>query len=304
MAIYHFSASFLKRSEGRSVVAAAAYRAGVALNDERTGKAFDYRRKGGVLHAEIIAPENAPSWMRDRGQLWNHIEAFEKRKDAQLAREVRLALPHELDHPARAALVHAFVTAEFVRLGMMADIALHAPGRHGDDRNHHAHILLTLRAVAGDSFGNKRRDWSEPAQLEHWRSAWAAHVNRALEAAEVAARIDHRSLAEQGVDRIPQIKLGVAVQAMQRKGIVTDRAILAETIAAANTMRRLLGEELLAVVKEIEALRLAAVFQRAAQMVAARDLWRMASAMMCSMLPSRRGRAGQDMPGNEDRRFG
>jgi len=236
VAIYHLSADVVRRSAGRTVTAAAAYRAGALIVDERTGLTFDYRRRQGVVHAEIIAPADVPAWMRDRARLWNAVEAGERRKDAQLARDIELALPHELTPLQRLDLARGFIAAAFVGEGMVADLAIHAPSRHGADRrNHHAHVLLTLRAIAGDGFGNKERTWNDPAKLEAWRALWAEHVNRALEHAGEAARVDHRSLAAQGIEREPQVHLGPAVAEMEARGIGTDRAELAQEIKAINT---------------------------------------------------------------------
>ena len=111
--------------------------------------------------------------------MWNAVEAIEKRKDAQLAREVQLALPHELPPRDRLELVRGFVQEEFVSKGMIADIALHAPGKEGDTRNHHAHIMLTMREVTEEGFGKKNRDWNNKGLLEHWRERWAEHQNKA-----------------------------------------------------------------------------------------------------------------------------
>jgi hypothetical protein len=234
MAIYRLSADIVRRSAGRTSTAAAAYRAGVLIVDARTGLVFDYRRRRGVLHAEIVAPKDAPAWMRDRVQLWNGVEAAEKRKDAQLARDIELALPHELAAGARRELVCRFVRAAFVSAGMVADVALHEPGEDGDRRNHHAHILLTMRRIEGEGFGAKERAWNDPTLLETWRSLWADHVNQALELAGASVRVDHRSLEGQGIERLPGIHLGPAVIEMERRGIPTDRAELAREIAAIN----------------------------------------------------------------------
>jgi len=161
MAIYRLSAQVISRSAGRSATAAAAYRAGVLIEDRRTGQAHDYERRSGVVHAEILAPENMPTWMMDREALWNAVEAVEKRKDAQLSREVQLALPHELDAAERLALVQDYVRQAFVAHGMVADIAIHAPHRQGDYRNWHAHVMLTMRAITVEGFGKKERAWNE-----------------------------------------------------------------------------------------------------------------------------------------------
>lgn len=236
MAIYQLSADIVRRAAGRTVTAAAAYRAGELVTDQRTGLVFDYRRRAGVTHAEILAPADAPAWMHDRARLWNAVEAGERRKDAQLARDVELALPHELTPAQRLELVREFVRAAFVSEGMVADIAIHAPSRRGADRrNHHAHILLTMRAIEGDGFGAKVRAWNDTVKLEAWRASWTEHVNRALAEAGKNARVDHRSLAAQGIDREPQITLGRAVIEMEARGIDTDRGDVARDIAAINT---------------------------------------------------------------------
>lgn len=217
MAIYRFSAQVIGRSSGRSATAAAAYRAGVEILDERTGISHDYTRRSGVDETLILAPESAPSWAQDRAALWNAVESAEKRKDAQLCREVQLALPCELSADQRRALVVGFVRDQWVSRGMVADVALHAPDREGDTRNHHAHVMLTMRSVGPEGFGPKVREWNDKALLESWREAWQLHANRALELAGKSERIDHRTLQEQGIDRLPMIKLGPAVLGYERR---------------------------------------------------------------------------------------
>jgi hypothetical protein len=218
MAAYRFSAQVIGRSSGRSATAAAAYRAAAEIMDERTGLLHDYTRKSGVLHSEILAPENTPAWMHDRAQLWNAVEAAEKRKDAQLCRELLLSLPHELTDADRLDLVRSFVRDELVQRGMVADVSLHRPHREGDDRNHHAHVLLTMRSLTGEGFGAKTRDWNDPALLQHWREQWANYQNRALERAGASERVDHRSLEAQGSDREPEPKQGPVATEMERNG--------------------------------------------------------------------------------------
>lgn len=200
MASYHLSAQPVKRSEGRSVVAMAAYRAGVLLKDERRGTDVDYRRRRGVMHAEILAPDDAAEWLLDRESLWNAVERMEVRKDAQLAREINMALPHELTDDERLKLVRSFVREHFVSLGMVADFAIHAPvPEKGDDpRNHHVHVLLTMRQAGGGGLRRvKTRAWNSDAMLVAWRKAWAERQNEALHRAGHRARVDHRSLAVQ-----------------------------------------------------------------------------------------------------------
>ena len=209
MAIYHLRATMISRSQGRSATAAAAYRVAERIEDRRIGLTFDYAARGGVDHTEILAPDHAPDWVRDRSELWNRVEESETRKNSQVAREVRVALPDELTHAQRLELVREFVRSQFVDRGMVADIALHAPGRIGDERNHHAHILLTTREVDAEGsvsdggsvprggFTTKNRDWNKVEVLEGWREAWARDSNAALERAGIEDRVDHRTLVAQ-----------------------------------------------------------------------------------------------------------
>lgn len=236
MASYRFSATVVKRSAGRSATAAAAYRSGSEITCERYGETHDYTRKRGVVHAEIMAPEDAPEWTRDRAVLWNAVEVAEKRKDAQLAREIQLSLPHELTDRQRVELVRQFVADEFVSRGMVADLALHAPGRAGDDRNHHAHVMLTMRELDGPGFGKKAREWNDPANLERWREEWAHHQNREFERLGLPVRVDHRSFEAQGIDREPESHLGPAAHAMKKRG--DDSRIVSENEATQQRNRQ------------------------------------------------------------------
>ena len=244
MAQYHFAATLVSRSKGQSAVAAAAYRAGMRLDDERLGKTFDYTRRYGVLHCEILAPANAPNWMCNRAELWNAIEKAEKRKDSQLARSLDIALPHELKPDQNLELLRGFVRAEFVDRGMIADLAIHAPGRRGDDRNVHAHILLTTREIAGPGFGAKARDWNSKQELQQWRQTWAEHANRILEREGFEERIDHRSLLDQGIDREPTTHVGPAGKKMEERGNISDRAQRNRDIEATNDDLELAKEDL------------------------------------------------------------
>lgn len=203
MAIFHFNAKVLTRSNGDNAVAASAYRAGQRLICARTGIVFNYSRKREVEHREIRAPGGAQSWTFDRAQLWSRVEQCESRKNSQLAREIEVALPIELTRTQQIELLREFVDEQFVNDGMVADLALHA--KVG---NPHAHILLSLRALNLDGFGAKCRDWNDPAHVFTWRASWAMHCNRALAAAGHAHTVDHRSLADQGDDRAPTIHIG------------------------------------------------------------------------------------------------
>ncbi len=159
MAIYHFTAKIISRSQGRSAVAAAAYRSASELHDQRQGQSFDYSDKPHVVHSEIILPEGAPAWMADRSQLWNAVELGEKRKDSQVAREVEFAIPQELSQAEGIALAREFVQREFVARGMVADLNV-----HWEEDNPHAHVMLTMREVNEQGFG-LQGDRVEPGRL-------------------------------------------------------------------------------------------------------------------------------------------
>jgi len=197
MAIYRFSAAIISRAKGRSSVAAAAYRSGSQLADERTGAVHDYTRKSDIQHSEILAPEGAPDWVQDRAALWNAVEAVERRKDAQLAREVQLALPRELDAERQIALLRRFVRDEFVARGMVADFSLHDHVGSDGQPQPHAHVMLAMRSVDETGFGLKVRDWNSDELLVHWREQWAHQANAQLAEAGEEVRIDHRTLAAQ-----------------------------------------------------------------------------------------------------------
>ena len=230
MAIYHYSVNIISRSAGRSATAAAAYRAAEKIRDNRTGEIHDYTKKKGVDEKFILAPPSAPSWVFNRSLLWNKVEEVERRKDSQLSREINIALPTELDKSQQLKLVQEFVTDELVKEGMIADVAFHNLNSH----NPHAHIMLTMREINQQGFGFKNRDWNKKELLEKQREAWAVHTNRALELAGVRQIIDHRSLEAQGINRIPQIHIGVAANAMMKRGIATERGELYQEIAEAN----------------------------------------------------------------------
>lgn len=239
MAIYHFSAKVISRSTGRSAVAAAAYRSASRLYDDRTAQAFDYSRKTGVLHSEILLPDGAPERWSDRQALWNEVEWGEKRKDAQLAREMEFALPRELQPADAIELARAFAEREFVRRGMIADLNVHCDIGEDGLPKPHAHVMLALREVGADGFGAKARDWNSTALLEHWREAWAEHVNARLAELDHDIRIDHRSLKDQGIDLEPQFKIGPAAARSEARGRASERADQHRDIARRNGERLL-----------------------------------------------------------------
>jgi Ti-type conjugative transfer relaxase TraA len=229
MAIYHFSAKVISRAVGSSAVAAAAYRSADRLHDERLGRSHDFSNKAGVVHSEVLLPDGAPEEWRDREKLWNDVEAAEVRKDAQLAREIEFAIPREMTREQGIELARDFVQTEFVDRGMVADLNVHWDiGADGLARPH-AHVMLTMREIRiGDDgsaeFGGKVRDWNRIELLTHWREAWGTHVNERLAALDIDARIDHRTLAAQGIDLEPQHKIGPAASRMAAEGLNADRA--------------------------------------------------------------------------------
>lgn len=231
MAIYHLSVKLITRTNGRSATAAAAYRAGEKIHDHRTGQTFDYTRKKEVSYRRIFTPPNAPQWAKDREQLWNAVEQSEIRKDAQVAREIEVALPIELSPSQHIILLERFVHTQIISKGMIADVVI-----HNKKGNPHAHILLTTREIniTNDGFGKKSRDWNSKEQLEEWREQWAKHCNRRLSIASSKLRIDHRSLQDQGVDRIPTVHVGANCHAMDKRGITSKRKELNTLIKEKN----------------------------------------------------------------------
>jgi hypothetical protein len=237
VAIFHNEVSIIGRKNGGGVMGSAAYRAAEKLLDERTGKIYDYSRRRGVLYKEIIAPQHAPAWVYDREKLWNAVEASEKRKDSQVAREIMVALPVELNASQRLKLVRGYILQQFIKAGMIADFVIHAPSRHGDQRNYHAHILLTMREITPEGFGRKMRKWNAKACIYQWRQGWEQHVNQALQQAGLDCRIDGRSHANKGLDREPRLHLGHQATALERNGERSERGDANRAIEARNAAR-------------------------------------------------------------------
>jgi ATP-dependent exoDNAse (exonuclease V) alpha subunit len=230
VAIYSLHVKTVSRSAGRSVVAAAAYRAAETIVDERLGVVWDFTRKYGVLHSEIMAPADAPSWASDRAELWNAAERAEdtstRRQNATTGRDIIVALPHELSDAQRLAAVREFVAGLVERYGVAVDFAIHAPDRHSDERNYHAHVLMTTRQIGADGFGAKTRELDSfrtgPREIEAIRQEWERIGNRALEQAGIDERIDARSYADQGIDREATVHLGPVAAGMERGGEGSD----------------------------------------------------------------------------------
>ncbi len=199
MALFHSTTKIITRSDGGNAVAAAAYRSGTRMTCQRTGQVFNYTRKKEVTYRAILAPPSSPDWVFQRSKLFNQIETTETRVNSQLCREVELALPNELTPEQHIRLLNGYVQEQFVDMGMVGDICIHDK-KTDKGGNAHAHILLTLRDVTKDGFGDKRRDWNDKALVVKWREAWATASNDALAKAGSTERIDHRSNKERGID--------------------------------------------------------------------------------------------------------
>lgn len=249
--MYHLSVKTISRSAGRSATAAAAYRSGELIADERTGEVHDYTRKQGVEYTEIVLPAGAPAWS-DRAALWNAAEAAETRKNSTVAREFELAIPKELTREEGIALVREFTQALVDKHRFAADIAIHKDDPRkwdGTEKGficYHAHILVTTRRLTADGFTEKTRELDAIKsggvdQVKHWREQWAIFANRALEKAGHDQRIDHRSLADQGIDREPTLHLGPAATQHIRRG---KKSEFAERVKEEKSDRERLREKL------------------------------------------------------------
>jgi ATP-dependent exoDNAse (exonuclease V) alpha subunit len=205
LAIYHFTVALISRARGQRIVAVAAANAAAKLWDGYYGVVHNHQRREGVEFTEIAAPDDAPPWVLDRGQLWNRVEAAERRKDSQLARAVEISLPVELQRAQCIELLRDFVHAEFVSKRMIADMSI----RRTRLGNPSAHVLLTLREANAAGFGPKMRQWNRKSNLMDWRSSWATFANLALARAGHTVRIDHRTLDQQQIDLTPARRIGI-----------------------------------------------------------------------------------------------
>jgi len=247
VALYHFSAKVIGRSSGRSVVAAAAYRAAERLNDKRLDRDHDFTAKAGVMHSEILLPDGAPERWLDRATLWNEVEAGERQHNSQLARDIEFALPRELSRAEGIALAQDFVREQFVSRGMVADLNVHWGVSADGEAQPHAHVMLTMRQVQagrgpagheGDAgFGRKQREWNDRALLRGWRERWAELANAQLAELGHDVRIDHRSYATQGITLEPQHKVGPAGARRVARGQDAERRAEHDGIARRNGER-------------------------------------------------------------------
>ncbi len=252
MAIYSLHIQSVSRGNGSSAVGAAAYRAGERLRDERTGTIHDHAFRNDVLLKEIVVPaqfaNDSPAWAGDRGVLWNTAEAAETRQNGRVAREFLVALPWELSREQQVGLVRDFSRELSERYRFVVDATLHAPRDYpqSDPRNFHAHLLATTREAGVEGLGAKTSfEWSDRRRYQagmksgvhevfHVRERWAAVTNAALEEARVNARIDHRTLAAQGIDREPALYIPYQAYAMERRGYQSQ---LADRLRAAHEAR-------------------------------------------------------------------
>ena len=240
MAQYRLEVQAISRKDGRSSVAASAYRSATRLHDARLEMVFDFTAKRGVAFAGLMAPESAPAAFHDRETLWNAVEAADRRVDSRPSREVLISLPHELTDGQRHDLVRAFIAETMVARGMIADYGIHHPDAHGDERNHHAHILVTTRLVGPEGFGFKARDWDNPEAVRVLRADWSRIQNQHLREhlGPGAPQVSHLSLADQGEGREPTIHLGPSASGMERRGEASDRGEINRRIRDRNTDRR------------------------------------------------------------------
>jgi ATP-dependent exoDNAse (exonuclease V) alpha subunit len=240
MAIFYMGISSITRGTGRRATAAAAYRSGERIRDERSGKLYNHMHRRDVLHTEIFLPshleQQSVTWARNRESLWNTAEHAEKRHNSRVAREFEVTLPAELNAAQRIALARAFSREIADRYKVAVDLAVHAPRPDGDPRNFHAHLLATTRELTPAGLGAKtgldmqgleRRRRELPDHRQEYinvRERWATLTNEALREADVAARIDHRSLAAQGIDREPLPSIPIMNVRMERRGVPSEAA--------------------------------------------------------------------------------
>lgn len=251
MAIYHSRVKTFSRAKGHASTAAAAYRAGLLIVDARTGTTHDYRRRGGVVETRCVVPDEAPEWTLDPRQLWPAAENAERRKDATVAREFEIALPHELDDDQRSALTAEIARTLVDRYGFAVQASIHEP-QTSDGLNYHVHILATTRRIGPDGLVDKTRELdggpTGRGEVEWIREMVAQATNAHLKAARIDARVDHRSLKvqaeaalEQGdaaaalmLTRRPTEHMGKNATALHRRGVDCERVQANQAIDKAN----------------------------------------------------------------------
>lgn len=252
MATYHLSTKPISRKSGRTSTASSAYRSGTKIEDKRTGKIHDYTKRNGVVVSDCFVFKDKEKIKLDRSQVWNSAEDKEKRKDSRTAREIVINLPHELSQEQRAELVAEFTESIAKKYNVAIDYAIHLPDKEGDQRNHHAHIMMTTRSVDLDKNNNivlgektaielGNKDLAKLGlptsqdQIKDLRKEWAETANKHLAKAELNITIDHRSHKDRGLQTLPTIKLGWQATAMERRGIQTEKGNYNRQIKATNS---------------------------------------------------------------------
>ena len=233
----------LSRSNGASVARTAAYIEREKLEDERTGEVYDFSgHKDKALWTGIYAPKGAPEWAHDLQNLVTEIERAEKRKDSQLALPIELSLAHELTLEQNRWMLQDFIKENCTRPGYATIAAIHEPPHGGDERNIHAHLLVTLRTIDENGFSKTKAEQQEnymarSERVEALRASWEKHLKHHLERhgfEKEAAEVSCKSLKEQGIDREPQKHLGPTASDMERKGKQTERGEINNAIKDSN----------------------------------------------------------------------
>ncbi|ACV29800.1 DNA strand transferase [Anaerococcus prevotii] len=268
---FHFSVNIISRGKGKSAVASAAYISGEKIKNEWDGVTHDYTKKQGVISKEIFLPDHAPEEYKDRKTLWNSVELFEKNSNAQLARNFIISLPKELSIEENKKMIEEYVQNNFVKEGMIVDLAIHDESREGN-QNIHAHIMTIVRPINEDgTWGQKSKKeyildekgekvlnkngkpktrkvelttWNDKGNVEKWRENFSDLCNEYLAKNNIEKRVDHRSFKRQGIKQIPTIHLGASASAMERKGIRTEKGDINREIKKQNELLKNIGNEI------------------------------------------------------------
>ena len=268
---FHFSVNIISRGKGKSAVASAAYISGEKIKNEWDGVTHDYTKKQGVISKEIFLPDHAPKEYKDRKTLWNSVELFEKNSNAQLARNFIISLPKELSIEENKKMIEEYIQTNFVKEGMIVDLAIHDENREGN-QNIHAHIMTIVRPINEDgTWGQKSKkeyildekgekilnkngkpktrkveltSWNDKGNVEKWRENFSDLCNKYLAKNKIEKRVDHRSFKRQGIKQIPTIHLGASASAMERKGIRTEKGDINREIKKQNELLKNIGNEI------------------------------------------------------------
>ncbi|WP_068455238.1 MobQ family relaxase [Aedoeadaptatus pacaensis] len=268
---FHFSVNIISRGKGKSAVASAAYISGEKIKNEWDGVTHDYTKKQGVISKEIYLPDHAPKEYKDRKTLWNSVELFEKNSNAQLARNFIISLPKELSIEENKKMIEEYIQTNFVKEGMIVDLAIHDESREGN-QNIHAHIMTIVRPINEDgTWGQKSKKeyildekgekvlnkngkpktrkvelttWNDKGNVEKWRENFSNLCNEYLAKNKIEKRVDHRSFKRQGIKQIPTIHLGASASAMERKGIRTEKGDINREIKKQNELLKNIGNEI------------------------------------------------------------